>query len=179
MPHLKRCWSLLEDILCGLITSFLKQFTTVPKGEIQQTTSVDWMEISRFCIQFYFSVMKYVSAGLINYKSVFILVIVCCWTDQRPSPEVLMPWCFKTMRLRQNGWHFADNISKFIFLHETYYILNIISMKFVSKSPLNNNWVLVEITAWYWTNNKPWSEPMMSWTNDTYLHQHSLNELNV
>ena len=39
---------------------------------------------------------------------------------------------------RRNGRHFADDIVKYIFLNENAWILIEISLKFVSKGPVNN-----------------------------------------
>ena len=46
--------------------------------------------------------------------------------------------CFNTLRLRQNGRHFADNIFKCIVLNENVWIVIKISLKFVPKGPNNN-----------------------------------------
>ena len=43
-----------------------------------------------------------------------------------------------TLRPRQNGRHFADDIFKRIFLNENVWILIKISLKFVPKGPINN-----------------------------------------
>ena len=66
-----------------------------------------------------------------------------------------------TLRLRQNGRHFADDIFKWIFLNENIWISIKISLKFVSKGPFNNNPALVQIMAWCRPGDKPLSEPMM------------------
>ena len=50
---------------------------------------------------------------------------------------------FNTLRLRQNGCHFADDFSKCIFFHEKVWILNVISLKFVPIGPINNMPTLV------------------------------------
>ena len=66
-----------------------------------------------------------------------------------------------TLKLRQNGIQFGDDISKFIFLNENCYILIPISMKYVPNGPTDNNPALVWIMAWYGTGNKPLLEPTM------------------
>ena len=68
---------------------------------------------------------------------------------------------FNTLRLRQNGHHFLDDIFKCIFLNENDWILIKISLKFVLKGPINNIPALVQIMAWCRPGNKPLSEPMM------------------
>ena len=65
---------------------------------------------------------------------------------------------FNTLRLRQNGWHFTDDIFKFIFLNEKVRISLKISLKFVHRVPINNIPALVQIMA---LGDKPFSEPMM------------------
>ena len=75
----------------------------------------------------------------------------------------IAPSClyFNTLRPRQNGRHFADNIFKCIILNENVWILIRISMKFISKGPINNIQALVQIMAWRRPSAKPLSEPMM------------------
>ena len=67
----------------------------------------------------------------------------------------------KTLRPRQNGSHFPDNIFKCIFLNGNVKILIKISLKFVPRSPNNNIPSLVQIMAWRLPGDKPLSEPMM------------------
>ena len=45
---------------------------------------------------------------------------------------------FNTLRLRQNGCHFPDDIFKCIFLNENVWISIKISVKFVPMDPINN-----------------------------------------
>ena len=45
---------------------------------------------------------------------------------------------FNTLRPRQNGRHFADDILKCILLNENVWIPFEISLKFVPKGPINN-----------------------------------------
>ena len=66
-----------------------------------------------------------------------------------------------TLRLRQNGCHFADNIFTCIFFNENVWILIKISLKFVLRCPINNIPALVQIMAWCRPGDKPWPEPMM------------------
>ena len=68
---------------------------------------------------------------------------------------------FNTLRPRQNGRHFADDIFKCIFLNENVWIPIKISLKFVPKGPINNIPSLVKIIAWRRPGDKPLSEPMM------------------
>ena len=75
----------------------------------------------------------------------------------------LLSWCpiFNTLRPRQNGCRFADNIFKRLFLNENIRISIKFSLKFVPKGPINNNPALVQIMAWRRSGDKPLSEPMM------------------
>ena len=66
-----------------------------------------------------------------------------------------------SLRPRQNGRHFEDDIFKCIFLNENVWFLNKISLKFVPKGPINNIPALVQIMAWRRPGDKPLSEPMM------------------
>ena len=70
-------------------------------------------------------------------------------------------YIFNTLRLRQNGRHFADNTFKRIFLNENVRISIKISLTFVTKGPINDNLALVQIMAWRRSGDKPLSEPMM------------------
>ena len=78
------------------------------------------------------------------------VVSILCW-----------PQCFNTLRPRQNGRHFPDDILKWIFLNENVRISIEISLKFVPKGQINNIPLLVQLMAWRLPGNKPLSEPMM------------------
>ena len=67
----------------------------------------------------------------------------------------------KTLRPRQNGRHFPDDIMKCIFLNENARISLKISLKFVPKVRINNIPALVQIMAWRRPGDKPLSEPMI------------------
>ena len=69
--------------------------------------------------------------------------------------------CFNTLRPRQNGRHFADDIFKWIFLNENVCIAITISLKFVPQCPIKNIQALVQIMAWRRTGDKPFSGPMV------------------
>ena len=79
--------------------------------------------------------------------------------------EAFLSWraygVFNTLRPRQNGRHFADDIFKCIFLNENVWIPTKISLKFFPKGPINNIPALVSIMAWRRPGDKPLSEPMM------------------
>ena len=81
-----------------------------------------------------------------------------------------------TLRPRQNGRHFADDILKCIFLNENVWIPIEISLNFVPKGPINNIPALVQIMAWRRSGDKPLSEPMMVGLT-THICVLGLNEL--
>ena len=53
------------------------------------------------------------------------------------QPGLIPPW-FNTLRLRQNGCHFPDDVFKCIFLNENIWISLKISLKFIPKVRINN-----------------------------------------
>ena len=87
------------------------------------------------------------------------------WETHRPSADSAheRPGMqhFNTLRPRQNGRHFADDIFKYIFLNENVWIPIKISPKFAPKGRINNIPALVQIMAWRRPGDKPLSEPMM------------------
>ena len=66
-----------------------------------------------------------------------------------------------TLRQRQNGRHFPDDIFKCIFLNENVWISLKISLKFAFEVWINNITALVQIIASCRPGNKPLSELMM------------------
>ena len=66
-----------------------------------------------------------------------------------------------TLKLRQNGRHFPDDIFKCIFFNENVWIAIKISLMFVPNGPINIIPALVQIMAWRCPGNKPLPEPMM------------------
>ena len=79
----------------------------------------------------------------------------------RNDQRKFMRLCFNTLRPRQNGRHFANDVFKCIFLNENVLISLRISLKFVPKGLINNIPPLVQIMAWRRPGDKPLSEPMM------------------
>ena len=90
---------------------------------------------------------------------------VCCKFPFSGTQNFLPPYLsqlwINTLRPRQNGRHFADDVFKCIFLNENASIATKILLKFVPKGPINNIPVLVQIMAWRRPGDKPLSEPMM------------------
>ena len=66
-----------------------------------------------------------------------------------------------TLRPRQTGRHFPDDIFKWIFLNENIWISINISLKFVPRGPINIIITLVQVMAWRRPGDKPLSETMM------------------
>ena len=96
-----------------------------------------------------------------------------------------LPWRSTTSPLNssppgQNGRLFADDIFRCIFLNEKSYILIKISLKFVTKGPIDNDPALVQVMAWRVFGNKPLSEPMLTRFNDAYMrHKGWVNEFSA
>ena len=63
----------------------------------------------------------------------------------------------------------ADDISKRIFINEKLRILFEISLKFISKGPIENNPALVHIMAWRRIGDKPLSESILTRFTDAYM----------
>ena len=70
---------------------------------------------------------------------------------------------FNTLRPRQNGRRFLDDILKRIFLNENVWVSISISLKFVPKGSISNISALVQIMAWHRPGDKPLSEPMVAY----------------
>ena len=66
-----------------------------------------------------------------------------------------------TLRPRQDGRLFRDDIFKCIFLYENAWIFIDISLEFVPKVRINNIPALVQIMAWRRSGDKPLSDPMI------------------
>ena len=98
----------------------------------------------------------------------YYMTLRCVW--RRPGAQALvidlkllhyLHICFNTLRPRQNGRYFPDDIFKRIFLNENVLISIKISLKFVPRVPMNNIPALVQIMAWRRPGDKPLSEPMI------------------
>ena len=78
--------------------------------------------------------------------------------------------------LGQNGWHFADDIFRHIFLNKDIKI----SLKFV-RCKIDNMSELVPVMAWHWTGDKPLPAPVYwpnSWAHYCANSTVSLNDNN-
>ena len=68
---------------------------------------------------------------------------------------------FNSLRPKQNGRHFGDDIFRRVFLNVNIWIPIKISLKFVPNGSINNIPALVQIMAWSRPGDKTLSEPMM------------------
>ena len=138
----------------------------------------------------YIRVLPYLYLIFKHVKCTKIInVLLCLFTAIFQLRFTLLPryrarsaFMFNTLRLRQNGHHFPDDIFKYIFLNENVWISIKISLKVVPNGPINNNIpALVQIMDWRPPCDKPLSEPMMvslltyicvtrpQWVKDIYL----------
>ena len=111
------------------------------------------------CILFIFYEIQPVFTTHLSMRYFAIVEIVCTnisWNSLFKRMQM-----FKTLRPRENGRHFADDMFKCIFLNENVWIPIKISLKFVPKGPINNIPALVQIMAWRRPGEKPLSEPMI------------------
>ena len=78
-------------------------------------------------------------------------------------PLLHMTQCptFNTLKPRQDGQHFANDIFKSNFLTKDMWIAIDISLNFLPKGQNNNIQALVQIMAWRRPGDKPLSEPVM------------------
>ena len=75
-------------------------------------------------------------------------------------------WHNNTLRLRQNGDHFAEDIFKCIILNIVW-ISIFISLNFVIFIYIKS--ALVQIMAWCWVGDKTLSETLMDYFTDAYM----------
>ena len=106
------------------------------------------------------------------FRKVFLYYCMnCWWTDGQTNRQtgrqchtIIHPiyrQVYNTLRPRQNGHHFPDDIFIFIFLNENVWISVKISLKFVPKGSINNIPALIQIMAWRQPGDKPLSESML------------------
>ena len=69
---------------------------------------------------------------------------------------------FNTLRPRQNGRHFADDLFQCISVNKNIWISIKISLKFIPKRAIYNIPALVQIMAWRRLGDKRLSEPMIA-----------------
>ena len=101
--------------------------------------------------------IRFVFGRLQGYTQFKLSCVLVCFRSMS-----IMVVSFASLRPRQNDGHWAENIFKCIFLNQNYRILNQISLQFVTCGTTDNDLILVQITAWQRTCDKPLSEPMVS-----------------
>ena len=100
----------------------------------------------------------------------WLLISWCCLESSR-SCRVRV----NTLRPRQNGSHFPDDIFNFVFFNLNVWMLIKISLKFVPKGLINNIPALVQIMAWRQPDDKPLSEAVMVITDAYMRHLASMS----
>ena len=81
----------------------------------------------------------------------FVLFCVCVFCHSTTA------WMLNTLRPRQNGGRFADDILDCVLLNENVWISIKISLKFLPKGPINNIPALIPIMTWRRPGDKPLS----------------------
>ena len=90
------------------------------------------------------------------------------WLGLRVFQSFWQPGHLLTHHPGQDGHHFTEDIFKYIFMNEKFCILIKISLRFVPKSPIDNNPALVQVMTWRRPGDKPLSEPMLTQFTDAY-----------
>ena len=103
------------------------------------------------------SALNFCSPCTVWYKCIF--VIPCVYVLSSFTLTILCT--INSLRPRQNGCHFPDNIFKYISFNENIWLSDDISLKWVPQGLIDNLSLLVQIMAWRQIGDKPLSEPMM------------------
>ena len=89
------------------------------------------------------------------------MVRIKIWQKKKKKKKKLVQYLINSLRPRQNGRHFSDDIFKWIFVNGNIWISINISLELVRKGLINNTPALVLITAWHRPGDQPLSEPML------------------
>ena len=108
------------------------------------------------CVDFKFNTILKLELGCQSCSNSMEITLITIFRLPFPSLHIRL---INSLRPRQNGRHFADDIFKCIFLNENAWIPIKISLKFVPKGPINDIPALVQIMAWRRPGDKPLSEP--------------------
>ena len=136
---------------------------------ICQNTIYTYLDELNICMYIYFQVAGRLSMYLLTITWHFNQCILAplrarcsetCSADVGKSFFPANTIC-NTLRPRQNSRNFPGDFFKCIFLNENVWISIKISLKFVSKGPINCMTALVQIMAWRRPGDKPLSEPML------------------
>ena len=111
-----------------------------------------------FCFGLVFANFTHILQGCITGTWAIIWLPQCQWCN--PEGHGLFD-DINTLRPRENGCLFPDDIYKCIFLNENVWIVLKISLKFVPKERINSTPALVQIMAWRQPGDKPLFEPMI------------------
>ena len=108
-------------------------------------------------------IMHWLSNWLIKTMDTFQVLSTPCWSGVSVGTLCWMYWPthVNTLRPRQNGRNFPNDIFKCIFLNKNIWISINMSLKFVAKGPINIIPSLVQIIPWHRAGDKPLSEPMV------------------
>ena len=95
----------------------------------------------------------------------------------KPLPEPMLTchqYCsvsftLTDLSLDKMGTILADKIFNCISLNENDRIWIQIPLKYIPRSPVDNNLALVQVLAWHRTGNKPLPGPMMTHFIDAYM----------
>ena len=116
--------------------------------------------------------LKWMPLDLIDDKSTLVQVMAWCrqatshylsqcWPRSMSPNGISRPQWVNILRPTRNDCNFANDLFKYIFLNENVWISINISLKFLSKGPIDNIPALVQIMAWCWPGDKPLSKPKM------------------
>ena len=153
----------------GFVTNRWQDITWTDDDMVRRLTSDICITRARF-LSLTRSKLRLCSA---NHRAGYVSNLACDWlsivwaNSEQETENGPRTHRVNTLRSRQNGQHFADDIFKRIFVNENVWISIKISLKFAPKGPINNIPALVQIMAWRHPDNKPLSEPMM-----VRLHMH-------
>ena len=100
---------------------------------------------------------------------VSLLTHICITWILWVNSAVLYAITINTLRLRQNGRHFTDEVFKCFFLNENFWISNNMSLKCVPQGLIDNISSLVQVMAYCRSGDKPLYEPIMALITDAYM----------
>ena len=127
-------------------------------------THITWAGTSMMSSGTFFTVNKEGDFDSSASRPTLVQILVYCLFGNKPLSEQVLAYCqwgLNTLRPRQDGRHFPDDIFKWIFFNEIIRISIRISLELVPGGPINNIPTLVQIMAWRRPGDKPLSEPMM------------------
>ena len=91
------------------------------------------------------------------------------WLVQRNKQAAMNESILNTIRQRQYGRHFAEDIFKYIILNENVWMLIQVLLNFIPKGPINNIPALSQIMAWRPIGDKPLYETMLTRFTDAFM----------